>query len=147
MKTVKCLAAILALLCLESGMANAQTNKTTNCWTESGQWFLDCTDEYLDGDMTFCLTRWLFKSQNHITLKQKANLTGADSGDTYTVSRMEKIRFKELEDGMVYVKSGIQTFSIYRNGEFWAVAHLNRHITFNAKGDLVVFVDHRLECD
>jgi len=127
--------------------ANAQPHKESNCWTESGSWEINCVDEYLEGNITFCVTRWFFKSQNHIKLKQKANLKGIDSGDIYAISSIEKLRFKELDDGTVYVKSGISTVSIYRNGEFWSVAHINRHLTYNAKGEMVVYVDHQIECD
>jgi len=147
MKTMKFLLAICVCTCLGVGAVNAQNNKTTDCWTESGHWYFNCADEYLDGDITFCLARWDFKSQNHISYKLKGCLVGTDSGDTYTISSIEKIRFKELENGLTYIKSGIITLSIYRNGEFWAVAHVNRHITFNAKGELIVFVDHRIDCD
>jgi hypothetical protein len=144
---MKSIAVVFVLAYLGIYLANAQPPKTTNCWTESGQWYFNCVDECLEGELSFCFTLWHFKTQNHITLKQKASLIGVNSGDIYTISHIEKLRFKELDNGMTYVKSGILTLSIYRNGEFWAVAHINRHITYNAKGELIVFVDHRIDCD
>jgi hypothetical protein len=146
MKTIKYFAVFVFIL-VGLTIANAQSNKESNCWTESGLWEINCVDENLEGDITFCLKCWFFKSQNRITLKQKANLTGEDTGDIYTINSIEKIRFKELDDGTVYVKLGISTVLVHRNGEFLSVAHINRHLTYNAKGEMIVYVDHKIECD
>lgn len=147
MKTMKYLLSICVCTCLAAGTAFSQSNKATECRTESGHWYFNCVDEYLDGDITFCLTRWVFKSQHHFSYKLKGSLVGTDSGDTYTISSSEKLRLKELGNGITYVKSYIFSFSIYRNGEFWAVAHVNTLNTFNAKGEWIVHVDHRIDCD
>ena len=80
-------------------------------------------------------------------LRQKARLTGTQSGDTYTLTNIEKISFKEWADGTVYAKSGQIHFSAHRNGKFHALSHVNVHITYNAKGETVAYVDHWIECD
>jgi hypothetical protein len=147
MSTIKTLSTFFIFIFISIVITKAQPHKEINCRTESGSWEINCVDEYLEGDITFCVTRWLFKSQNRITLKQKASLRGTESDDIYTISSFEKLRFRELKDGSVYVKSGISTVSIYRNGEFWSIAHINRHLTYNAKGEMVVYVDHQIECD
>jgi hypothetical protein len=127
--------------------AHAQSPKNTLSFTETGVWYSNCVDEMLEGEITLSFSKWNFNSQLRYSLKQKATLTGTESGDVYTLTSIEKIRFRVLDSGMMYAKSGILNFSIDRNGEFWAFAHTNAHVTFNAKGELVVHVDHRIECE
>lgn len=144
MKTMKLFLAVL-LLGLFALASTAQPPKTVTCEpVPIYDYYLACFDEIVTGELELCVTYW---DNGKTQAKFKGSLTGETTGNIYTVSQVENNMYKPWIEGQAANYTSTLTLSFCLEGMEVFVIHYTYHYTYNANGELVVFVDNSvIEC-
>jgi hypothetical protein len=146
MKTPKIFIALCIILISTSINVNAQNQNgviKTNMTVNMGGQYLECTKDYLWGDVTIDV----MIMQNHIiTRAKKFEAKGYidkdglyPSGNIYEFNQIESFS-PDFEN---YVNNGV----IFLNGKNIAEFQWHMHLTINANGEVTSeFFTHRMDC-
>lgn len=148
MKVLKLFLVCGFVACIGLMSSTAQVEKETTCITVPAWGYLDCVDEAVVGEMTYCGSFWTQDGENWKWQgRWDATFKGEVSGAIYTFTRTDNFKTHNW-DGVVSHWSMVRTALVYRDGQLIGEWHINTKDLWNVNqpGQLVDLTNEHFEC-